>query len=168
MNDSQSFRGGLALPDDILAQLNLVVAGLQSQVAARFVLVVDQTGDLLTAVGQISSADTQALSSLLASDTSLGLALVEQCGLSAPPLTSVRQTDTGYLVTAVVMPHHIALCACLTDDIPLTWGLHYCHQRATELGTLLGSYQSPTAVAVLTNENLSVRISHELDDIWLE
>lgn len=170
-----TLRSGITIYPSQNKAIEQVVTELIQKVPARFVLLVDVTGQVILARGEQGRVDLIALGSLVAGDLAASQEIARLTGEYQDHQMVLREGHTVHTFIAEA-GIHLAFLVQISNDVPLGWARMLIQQAARQLADLLSEPPAearppaPTDLfsAALGEEELSDLFSDALDELWSE
>ena len=166
-----NFGSGLILYQDQQEALELIMNDLVDQISARFALLADVTGQLISSRGEQSQATLIAVASLVASDLAASHEIARLTGQYADYQMVLREGQT--MQTFIIeVGHHMVLLVQAARETPLEQTRLIIQKTAHKLNkivTMSSEDQSKKLLdSYLNQEDLPDVFSSTLDDMWDE
>jgi predicted regulator of Ras-like GTPase activity (Roadblock/LC7/MglB family) len=166
-NAKVNLRGGLTLT---VGQINLIQKALQKLVEtipAKFALLVDTSGQLVTTAGEKGIIDASILGSLIAADLAASQEIGHLTGEFQEYQMILREGDKTHIIIAEG-GKNLAFLVIFSRDVPLGWARRIIQNSAREIGIL--SRETPNLEPEVPEEivkgDLPDLFNDALDQIW--
>jgi predicted regulator of Ras-like GTPase activity (Roadblock/LC7/MglB family) len=164
---TKTFRNGLVLSDEQIRQISLNLSELGDRIPARYLLVVESTGQFVTEWGDRRDSDPVSLGALMAGDVLATLEMARQTGEDSAYQMILRE---GRQETAFLTPvdRHLIILALVSRNVPIGWARLLLYYTAEHLARLVEWQETePLPELDLSQENLCELFGEELDSLWL-
>lgn len=164
---SMKFRSGLSILPSQMEPIESCLNTLLDAVPARMILLVDTSGQLVSAVGEIRNIDTTGLGSLIAGDLAASQEIARLTGEFQEFQMILREGERSHLIISEA-GHHLIFMVQFSKDVPLGWARKLIQRTAATIKEITSQ---PTELPeqltsnVLGND-LPDLFSDALDDIW--
>lgn len=162
------FRNGLSIQPLQMAAIERELDRLLVSVPAKMILLVDTSGQLVSAVGDVHAIDTTGLGSLIAGDLAASQMIARMTGEFQEFQMILREGERSHMIISEAGPH-LTFLVQFSKDVPLGWARKLIQRQATILNHLADqSYQEneAPAAAFMGSGDLPDMFSDALDDIW--
>lgn len=172
-NDTMHLRSGITIYTEQATHTNQVLIHLLQTIPARFVLLCDVTGQLISARGEHQQADLVALGSLVAGDLAASQEIARLTGEYQAYQIILREGENSHTFIAEA-GNYLALMVQIPQDVPLGWARVTIQQAIRRLAQIMESAEQqaaavPTDFTLETEgEELSDMFGDALDNIWME
>jgi predicted regulator of Ras-like GTPase activity (Roadblock/LC7/MglB family) len=169
-----TLRSGITIYPSQDRTINQVLTELIQKVPAQFLLLVDVTGQVLSARGEQGKVDLVALGSLVAGDLAASQEIARLTGEYQDYQMVLREGNTmhTFIVEAGI---HLAMLVQISNEVPLGWARMLIRQAAQQLADLLDEpaeesqeISAAESMPELLQEDLSDLFDDALDDLWSE
>lgn len=163
------FRGGFSLSAGQVLRIEDRLEELLAAIPARLIILVDVSGQLVTAAGEFKKSDTDALGSLIAGDLAASQEIARMTGEFQNFQTILREGQRSHIVISEAGDFLIFLVQ-FTKDVPLGWARKMIQIAAQEIGEMVlkpvEDETQPTPNDHLDQDGLTDLFSDALDDLW--
>ncbi len=164
-------RSGLTLYPEHQQELDQLIGKLVEKVPAKFVLLTDVTGQVISARGEKNNIDLVALASLVAGDLAASQEIARLTGEYEDYQLILREGQVSHTFIGEA-GRYLALMVQVSQEVPLGWARMLIKQVSQELMMAVSREVAPpletTNQPVLDDENLSGLFDDALDDLWME
>ncbi len=172
-NDYDSRRSGMLLRSEELEALRGLLAGCLERLPARFVLLVDLTGQVVLALGDPGQADLGALGALVAGDLAASQEIARLTGEYQDYQVILREGQSTHLLIAGAGPR-LSLLAQVGREVPLGWSRVLVRDVACRAAAILAGAppaESPVPAAAeqaldLDPHDLASLVDGDLAALW--
>lgn len=166
-----TLRSGLTIFPEHYKIIDQLLANLVQKIPARFVVLTDVSGQLISSRGDQDRINLVALGSLIAGDLAASQEIARLTGEYQDYQMILREGRMSHtLITEA--SHHLALLAQIPGDVPLGWARMMIRETAHQLAKILEEPLEPIESlepeSILTEEELTNLFDNALDDLWLE
>lgn len=166
--ENKKFRSGLILSKDQCGKIEKKLRSLLDMVPAKFVILVDTSGQLVTIIGDHNGVDPSVLGSLIAADLAASQEIARLTGSLQDFQMVMREGEKN----------HIAICEAGKDllflvlfskVVPLGWARKLIQRCAQEVGAISAMPPSPADESPDKDEekgDLPDLFNTALDEIW--
>jgi predicted regulator of Ras-like GTPase activity (Roadblock/LC7/MglB family) len=161
-------RSGLSILAPQMAAIEKELAGLLEAVPAKMILLVDTSGQLVSAAGDVREIDTTGLGSLIAGDLAASQMIARMTGEFQEFQMILREGERSHMIISEA-GHHLTFLVQFSKDVPLGWARKLIQRQATILKDLAdqpGQETEESAVEFMSGGDLPDMFSGALDDIW--
>ncbi len=167
-----NLRSGLVLYPAQQEALENLLTNLIREAPARFVLLTDVTGQVISTRGGQNSKNTAALGSLMAGDLAASQEIARLTGQYQESQMVLREGQTIHTFICEA-GRHLAMLVQVSAETPLGWARMVIQKTARQLAEITAApppeqQGRPAAAAFPVEENLSDLFSDALDDLWQE
>jgi predicted regulator of Ras-like GTPase activity (Roadblock/LC7/MglB family) len=162
-------RSGLVLLPEHWSAIDEALADLLDRAPARFILLVDQSGQVVAAHGEREGLDLLALGALVAGDVAAGQEIARLAGEYQDYQLVVREGRATNLLMAQV-GERLALLAQVAREEPLGWVRVLVNAAARRVAAVV--QDAPAAATreapglALGDDDLANLLGSELDALW--
>lgn len=177
-NQMYQLRSGLVILPSHQKAIDKMLSSLIQKLPARFILLTDVTGQVISVRGEQGKINVVALGSLVAGDLAASQEIARLTGEYEDYQMILREGQASHTFIAEA-GSYLALMVQVSHEVPLGWARMLIQQAAKELPDVLD--QEPEAdeatfnqliaeqeSEVFEEENLSDLFDDALDDLWLE
>ncbi len=165
---STKYRSGFSLSAERIAGIQKRLDDLLSAIPARLIVLVDMTGQFVTASGEIQKVDTDALGSLVAGDLAASQEIARMTGEYQDFQMILREGQRSHIVISQAGDYLIFLVQ-FSKEVPLGWARKMIQNAAAEIGDLVlqpSTEATPNLSDHLASDGLTDLFSDALDDLW--
>jgi len=167
-----TLRSGITIFPSQDEEIDQILTELTQKVPAQFILLVDVTGQVITARGTQHKADLVALGSLVAGDIAASQEIARLTGEYQDYQMVLREGQTMHTII-MAAGVHLALLIQISNDVPLGWGRMLIRQAAYQLVDILNKpvpeteqTAPPSALAEFESEDIPDLFNDALDELW--
>lgn len=174
-------RSGLTILPSHQEALDKVLSDLVEKIPARFVILSDVTGQMISARGgHHDNINLVALSSLLAGDLAASQEISRLTGEYETQQLVLREGQASHTFICEAGTY-LAMMVQVSNEVPLGWARMLIKKAAQELPTIIEEQPDPqtvpmeampteddTAEAIFDDENFEDLFDDALDDLWME
>lgn len=162
-------RSGFTIVATQSQQLEELLAQLQQKIPANLILLVDITGQVVLAKGDVGSTNLVMLGSLVAGDLAASQEIARLTGEYQDFQIVLREGQESHIFIAEAGPH-MAMLIQVSNDVPLGWARMLIRRSGQEIATILSVQheEEPEWDMPQAGEDLSDLFEDALDDVWLE
>jgi len=160
-------RTGTSIFPSQIADIEREMNSLRENIPAKFILLVDVSGQVVSVIGDHTGVETTALGSLIAGDLAASQEIARITGefqdfqliMREGEKTHIAISEAGSLLTFMVQ---------FSKDVPLGWARRLIQKTARDLGTImLNPPPDPDAEEpTISGDGLSDLFNNALDEIW--
>jgi len=160
-------RTGASIYPSQIADIEREMNSLRENIPAKFILLVDVSGQVVSVIGDHSGVDTTSLGSLIAGDLAASQEIARITGefqdfqliMREGEKTQIAISEAGSVLTFMVQ---------FSKDVPLGWARRLNQKTARDLGTImLNPPADPEAEEpTFSGDGLSDLFNDALDEIW--
>ncbi|MFN8453965.1 MAG: hypothetical protein U0401_04705 [Anaerolineae bacterium] len=169
-NSFYTLRSGLTIFPEHQKTIDQWLTQLVHQTPARFVMLTDVSGQLISARGDQGRTNLVALGSLIAGDLAASQEIARFLGEYQDYQLVLREGQTSHtLIIAAGL--HLVLFAQIPSEVPLGWARMLIQEAARQLAELfekIPQQMEPTEPEPTFDENLPDLFKNALDELWLE
>jgi predicted regulator of Ras-like GTPase activity (Roadblock/LC7/MglB family) len=160
-------RSGLSLYPSHLNALEIELTYLREIIPARFILLVDTSGQFVTAIGQYEGIDLTSLGSLLAGDLAASGEIARLTGEYQDFQLIMREGERTHIALSEA-GKNLVFVVQFSKDVPLGWARRLIQKSAREIGAISARPAENDEIAekIFPSEGLSNLFSDALDDLW--
>lgn len=166
-----TLRSGLTVFPEHYKIIDRVLTEVVQKIPARFVILTDVSGQLISARGDQGKTNLVALASLMAGDLAASQEIARLTDEYQDYQMILREGRTSHTFITEA-GRHLALLVQVSADVPLGWARMIIQQTAHQLAEILDqevtSTASPEPEPVLTEDDLPDLFDNALDNLWLE
>jgi predicted regulator of Ras-like GTPase activity (Roadblock/LC7/MglB family) len=168
-----NLRSGLVIYPIQQEAIEELLSNLLQQIPARFILLVDITGQVITSCGDQSQIkDLVALGSLVAGDLAASQEIARLSGQYEKAQIVLREGPTAHTFICEA-GHHLALLVQISTETPLGWARVLIRQATVKLARLAATVptdktSAPSVEPILKQKDLSNLFDDALDSLWME
>jgi predicted regulator of Ras-like GTPase activity (Roadblock/LC7/MglB family) len=166
-HDTIKYRSGFSLSADRITAIQRRLGDLISAIPARLVVLVDVSGQLVTATGEIQHVDSDALGSLIAGDLAASQEIARMTGEFQNFQMILREGQRSHIIISEAGDFLIFLVQ-FAKDVPLGWARRLIQSAAVDVGDMVlqPSDPTPSLSEHLPQDGLSDLFNDALDDLW--
>ncbi len=166
-NTKINLRGGLSLSVIQITRIQDSLNRLLEFIPARFILLVDTSGQLVTTAGDKGVIDPSILGSLIAADLAASQEIARLTGEFQDYQMILREGDRTNIIISEA-GKNLALLVLFSRETPLGWARKLIQNTAKEIGSIaIQPLDSIHEEQITTSEgNLPDLFSDALDQIW--
>ena len=160
-------RSGLSLHPSHMRALDIELTYLREIIPARFILLVDKSGQFVTATGQHDGMDLTSLGSLIAGDLAASGEIARLTGEYQDFQLIMREGERTHIALSEA-GHNLVFVVQFSKDVPLGWARRLIQKSAVEIGAIAArsSEEGENLEKPFPTEGLSNLFSDALDDLW--
>lgn len=164
---SMKFRSGLSIHPAQMEAIENNLTTLLDAVPARMILLVDTSGQLVSAVGEMRGIDTTGLGSLIAGDLAASQEIARLTGEFQEFQMILREGERSHLIISEA-GHHLIFIAQFSRDVPLGWARKLIQRTAASIKEITSQpMETPEHLTSgVMGDDLPDLFSDALDDIW--
>lgn len=170
-NDVYTLRGGLTIFPEHHQALELLLANLVQKIPARFVLLSDVSGQLISSRGDTGRINMVALGSLVAGDLAASQEIARLIGEYQDHQMILREGQTAHTFITEA-GHSLALLVQVSSEVPLGWARMLIQEAARNLAEIMerapDEMKPTTPEPILAENDLPDLFNDALDELWLE
>lgn len=171
LESSYSLRSGLTIFPSQQEALDQVLTELAQKLPARFLLLADVTGQIISVRGEQHQIDIVALGSLVAGDLAASQEIARLTGQYESQQMVLREGQNVHTFITEA-GHHLALFAQVSNDTPLGWARMLIKKVAGQLADIAATPPKTDETQQLNLEldqaELPDLFSDALDEMWQE
>ncbi len=171
MNDTfslpQEYRSGLAVTAAQQKAIDEILKNTLENIPAKFILLVDSSGQLVNVVGDTGSIETAALGSLIAADIAASQEITRLIGEEQLFQMVLREGEHYHLIIAEA-GSRMAFITLFSRDVPIGWArnlIQSCSDKITKATQIVDESQ-PQQKNGPANDAFKDLFNTALDDIW--
>ncbi len=168
-NNLHYLRSGLIISPTQYEAMDKVLSEFIHKIPARFVLLTDVTGQVVSKAGDQSNINLVGVASLVAGDLAASQEIARLTGEYQDYQLVLREGPNAHTFI-LDAGHHLALFVQVSNEAPLGWVRMLVRRGAQQLANI-SLEESPKVKAVdlaIEENELSDLLGDALDDIWLE
>lgn len=171
-NNGYRLRSGLHIYPEHERLIDRVLSELASSLPAKFILLTDVAGQVVTVKGDSAALNLPALGSLIAGDLAASQEIARLTGEYQDYQIILREGQTSHILITEV-GDNLSVLVQISHDVALGWARMLIRQTANKLAKELKKINVVDEAAYqfdLTNEEdeLSTLFDNALDDLWQE
>ncbi|MDM8528844.1 hypothetical protein QUF58_11645 [Anaerolineales bacterium HSG24] len=175
-NHHYQLRSGLTIYPSQQKEIDQTLAQLLQNVPARFVLLTDVTGQIISARGEQEKLNLVALASLVAGDLAASQEIARLTGEYEDYQLVLREGQEAHIFISEA-GSYLAMLVQVTKDVPLGWARMVIKKVAQSLPNILDQKPEDDDVTMMAEiqqevsfheENIDVLFDDALDDLWME
>lgn len=166
-NVKVNLRGGLSLTVNQINQIHQYLSKLLESVPAKFALLVDTSGQLVTTTGDKGRIDPSILGSLIAADLAASQEIARLTGEFQDYQMILREGDKTHIIISEA-GKCLAFLVIFSREVPIGWARRLIQNSARDIGALCERMDTNTLEQpeeVVTG-NLPDLFTDALDQIW--
>jgi hypothetical protein len=171
MNDTfslpQEYRSGLAVTAGQQKVIEDILKSTLEKIPAKFILLVDSSGQLVNVVGETGSIETAALGSLIAADIAASQEITRLIGEKQEFPMVLREGERYHLIIEEA-GHNMAFITLFSRDVPIGWARNLIQTCADKINQAAGVIEDAQANQKTgpVNDAFKDLFNTALDDIW--
>lgn len=169
--NAQTLRSGLTIFPEHHQAIEVLLANLVQKIPARFALLSDVSGQLISSRGDTGRINLVALGSLVAGDLAASQEIARLIGDYQEHQMILREGQTAYTFIAAA-GHYMVLLVQVSAESPLGWARMLTQEATRRLAEIIERTPDDGLPAVpetvLAEDNLSDLFNDALDELWLE
>lgn len=170
-NSFFTLRCGLTIFPEHQKTIEQWLTQLVQKTPARFVMLTDVSGQLISARGDQGRANLVALGSLIAGDLAASQEVARLLGEYQDYQMVLREGHTSHTLI-LEAGRHLVLFAQISSDVPLGWARMLIQDAARNLADLFETIPQPPEASqpesIFDEENLPDLFKNALDELWVE
>jgi predicted regulator of Ras-like GTPase activity (Roadblock/LC7/MglB family) len=170
-NDVYTLRGGLTIFPEHHQALELLLTNLVQKIPARFVLLCDVSGQLISSRGDTGRTNLVALGSLVAGDLAASQEIARLIGEYQDHQMILREGQTAHTFITEA-GYYLALLVQVSSEVPLGWARMLTQEAARNLAEIMeqtpNEVKPTTPEPILAEDGLPDLFNDALDELWLE
>jgi hypothetical protein len=160
-------RTGVFIFPSQIAEIEKEMNSLRENIPAKFILLVDVSGQVVTVIGDHAGVDTTALGSLIAGDLAASQEIARITGEFQDFQLIMREGEKTHIAISEAGPV-LTFMVQFSKEVPLGWARRLIQKTARDLGTIM---QKPpedqeAEEPVISGDGLSDLFNDALDEIW--
>jgi predicted regulator of Ras-like GTPase activity (Roadblock/LC7/MglB family) len=166
-NVKVNLRGGLSLTINQINRIHQNLSKLLENVPAKFALLVDTSGQLVTTSGDKGRIDSSILGSLIAADLAASQEIARLTGEFQDYQMILREGDRTHIIISEA-GKNLAFLVIFSREVPIGWARRLIQNTAREIGLLCEKMDaiSPEEPEEAVPGNLPDLFTDALDQIW--
>ncbi len=176
-NDIVVLRSGLTIYPSQDKAIDAILTEMLKNIPARFVLLCDVSGQVISARGDRAGVEPVALASLVAGDLAASQEIARLLGEYQAYQITLREGKSAHTFIAEAGAH-MAMLVQVDADVPLGWARMLILKNAKKLAEIISTppeeLQPESKTATITEaeslmhqeENLTEMFGHALDELW--
>jgi hypothetical protein len=171
MNDTfslpQEYRSGLAVTATQQRVIEDILKNTLENIPAKFILLVDSSGQIVNIVGDTGSIETSALGSLIAADIAASQEITRLIGEEQNFPMVLREGERFHLIIEEAGPT-MSFITLFSRDVPIGWArnlIQTCSDKISQAAAVMENSQ-PAPKAGPVNDAFKDLFNTALDDIW--
>jgi len=162
-----NLRGGLSLTVNQINRIHQNLSKLIESVPARFALLVDTSGQLVTTVGDKGKIESSILGSLIAADLAASQEIARLTGEFQEYQMILREGDKTHIIISEA-GKSLAFLVIFSREVPIGWARRLIQNTAHEIGLLCEKMETNTLEQPeeMVTGNLPDLFTDALDQIW--
>jgi predicted regulator of Ras-like GTPase activity (Roadblock/LC7/MglB family) len=165
------YRSGISLTAGQITGLQKRLTELLASVPARLIVLVELTGQFVTAVGELHDIDVDALGSLMAGDMAASQEIARLTGEYQDFSLVLREGVRSQIIIAEA-GNDLMFLVQIGREVPIGWARKLIQKAAVEIGAM-AAYLPPEsedpnsdALDSLGQDGLTDLFNDALDDLW--
>jgi predicted regulator of Ras-like GTPase activity (Roadblock/LC7/MglB family) len=160
-------RSGLLLYPSHIRALEIELSYLREIIPARFILLVDKSGQYVTSTGQHEGIDLTSLGSLIAGDLAASGEIARLTGEYQDFQLIMREGERTHLALSEA-GRNMVFVVQFSRDVPIGWARRLIQKSAREIGIIAerSAAEGESFEKPFPTEGLSDLFSDALDDLW--
>jgi hypothetical protein len=160
-------RTGVFIYPSQFAGIEKEIYQLRENIPAKFILLVDISGQVVSVIGDHSGVDTTALGSLIAGDLAASQEIARITGEFQDFQLVTREGEKTHIAISEAGPTLIFMVQ-FSRDVPLGWARRLIQKSARELGTIMQqpAVEQDGEEPMISGDGLSDLFNDALDEIW--
>jgi hypothetical protein len=172
MNDNfslpQEYRSGLAVSAGQQKIIEEILKSTLENIPAKFILLVDSSGQIVNIVGDTGNIETSALGSLIAADIAASQEITRLIGEEQEFPMVLREGERYHLIIEEA-GHNMAFITLFSRDVPIGWArnlIQTCSEKIRQAAAVMENAQANAPKAGPVNDAFKDLFNTALDDIW--
>jgi len=164
---TKSYRSGLILTKDQLEQIAMILTKMVDTIPAKFILLVENSGQIVQFQGDFGNTDTAILGSLIAADLAASQEIARLSGEYQDFQMILREGEKTHIIISEA-GKSLTFLVAFRRDVPLGWARKLIQISAREIADVNNQiFENP-----LENENEATKgdlpdlFNDALDQIW--
>lgn len=160
-------RSGMALYPSHIRALEIELTYLLEIIPAKFILLVDKSGQFVTVCGQHEGIDLTSLGSLLAGDLAASSEIARLTGEYQDFQLVMREGERTHIAISEA-GKNLVFAVQFNKEVPLGWARRLIQKSAVEIGAIASrpGEENEKVEKPFTTDGLSNLFSDALDDLW--
>jgi predicted regulator of Ras-like GTPase activity (Roadblock/LC7/MglB family) len=172
INENQwiRLRGGFSMTTTVISQINTRLKNLLELVPARYILLVDSSGQIVTALGETGGIDAAVLGSLIAADMAASQEIAQITSELQYFQMVLREGEKTHIIITEAGTHLVFL-VLFSKDTPIGWARKLIQKTAHEISDDTKQIENQEVVPGTTDGpkgDLHDLFNDALDQIWKE
>ncbi|MBN2257819.1 MAG: hypothetical protein JW704_08340 [Anaerolineaceae bacterium] len=171
MNDTfslpQEYRSGLAVTATQQKVIDEILKGTLENIPAKFIMLVDSSGQLVNVVGDTGSIEVAALGSLIAADIAASQEITRMIGEEQDFPMVLREGERYHLIIEEASSR-MSFITLFSRDVPIGWArnlIQTCADKINQAVAVAEETQVPQKTGPV-NDAFKDLFNTALDDIW--
>jgi hypothetical protein len=171
MNDTftlpQEYRSGLAVTASQQKAIDEILKGTLENIPAKFIILVDSSGQLVNIVGETGSIETAALGSLIAADIAASQEITRLIGQEQNFPMILREGERFHLIIEEASSR-MSFITLFSRDVPIGWArnlIQTCAEKINQAVAVVEDTQTQQKNGPV-NDAFKDLFNTALDDIW--
>lgn len=166
-NPKLKFRSGLSLYPSQIRSLEIELTYLREIIPARFILLVDTSGQYVSVTGQHEGIDLTSLGSLVAGDLAASAEISRLTGEYQDFQLTMREGERTHLALCEA-GSNLVFVVQFSKDVPLGWARRLIQKSAKEIGAIVTRQpeEGEKKEKIFPTEGLANFFNDALDDLW--
>ncbi|MGA9399067.1 MAG: hypothetical protein WBV22_12500 [Anaerolineaceae bacterium] len=163
----QEYRSGLAVTASQQKAIEVILKSTLENIPAKFILLVDSSGQLVNVVGDTGTIETAALGSLIAADIAASQEITRLIGEEQVFQMVLREGEHYHLIIEEAGPR-MSFITLFSRDVPIGWArniIQTCADKITQATQVVDDGQPPQKNGP-ANDAFKDLFNTALDDIW--
>jgi len=167
LNDIRTFRSGLSLSEKQLDLLTTILQKLLDTIPARFVLLVDNSGQIVQLKGDFGTTDTAILGSLIAADLAASQEIARLSGEYQDFQMILREGEKTHIIISEA-GQSLTFLVASSNDTPIGWARKLIQKAAREIAEVSSQVDQikQNMDVEATKGELPDLFTDALDQIW--
>jgi predicted regulator of Ras-like GTPase activity (Roadblock/LC7/MglB family) len=170
-----TLRSGITIYPSQNRAISQALANLTHKAPARFILLADVTGQIVSTRGEQSDIDLVALGSLMAGDLAASQEIARLTGEYQDYQMILREGTQMHTFISEA-GHHLALLVQVSNEVPLGWARVIIRRASQEIEDIVANPPQEAKQSnieeqldpILIEDELADLFSDALDDLWSE
>jgi hypothetical protein len=163
----QEYRSGLAVTAGQQKVIEDILKNTLENIPAKFILLVDSSGQIVNIVGDTGEIETAALGSLIAADIAASQEITRLIGEEQDFPMVLREGERYHLIIEEA-GHNMSFITLFSRDVPIGWArnlIQTCADKIIQASNVIENAQV-TPKAGPSNDAFKDLFNTALDDIW--
>lgn len=163
----QEYRSGLAVTAGQQKAIEEVLKSTLENIPAKFILLVDSSGQLVNVVGDTGSIEVAALGSLIAADIAASQEITRMIGEEQAFPMILREGEKYHLIIEEASSR-MSFITLFSRDVPIGWARNLIHTCADKINKVVASSDEGEGQQKNgpVNDAFKDLFNTALDDIW--